>query len=108
MPLGTYLPYLLIMAAVTYLVRALPYVLMKKKIENRFVKSFMAYLPYAVLAAMTFPAILYATSFLWSAIAGLAAAVVAAYFERGLFTVALSACFAALLAEVLIRYIIIT
>ena len=105
MSLHTYIPYLIIMAAATYLVRALPYVLIKKKIENRFIKSFMAYLPYAVLASMTFPSILYSTSYLWSAIAGLAAAVIVAYFNRGLFTVAISACISALLVEILIRYI---
>ena len=50
--------YLLIMFAVTYLVRVLPLVVFRKKITNRFVRSFLAYIPYAVLAAMTFPAVL--------------------------------------------------
>lgn len=52
--------YLLIMFAVTYLVRVLPLVVFRKKITNRFVRSFLAYIPYAVLAAMTFPAVFFA------------------------------------------------
>ena len=50
---------LLVMAGVTYLIRAVPFTLCRKKVENRFVKSFLAYVPYAVLGAMTFPAIIY-------------------------------------------------
>ena len=52
--------YLFIMFAVTYLVRVLPLVVFKKKITNRFVRSFLTYIPYAVLAAMTFPAVFFA------------------------------------------------
>ena len=59
MDMLTFLPYLLVMAGVTYLIRALPFVLVNKKIENRFLNSFLYYIPYTVLAAMTFPAILY-------------------------------------------------
>ena len=58
MRVSTMLIYIAVMAIVTYLVRMLPLVFMKKKIENRFIKSFLYYVPYAVLAAMTFPAIL--------------------------------------------------
>ena len=54
--------YILVMAGVTYLVRMLPLVIFKKKITNRFIRSFLYYIPYAVLAAMTFPAILSATA----------------------------------------------
>ena len=49
--------YLLVMAGVTYLIRMLPLVLCRKKIENRFIRSFLYYIPYAVLSAMTIPAI---------------------------------------------------
>lgn len=62
MDMLTFLPYLLVMAGVTYLIRALPFVLVNKKIENRFLNSFLYYIPYTVLAAMTFPAILYGTN----------------------------------------------
>ena len=62
--------YLLVMAAVTYLVRMLPMVLMKKKIENRFIKDFLYYVPYAVLGAMTVPYIFYAGGNLVSSLAG--------------------------------------
>ena len=76
---------LAVMAGVTYLVRMLPLVIFRKKIENRFIRSFLHYIPYAVLAAMTFPAVFSSTGGgLWSALAGLIVAVVLAFFERGL------------------------
>lgn len=106
MKLEVYLPYLLVMVIVTYLVRALPYILIRKKITNKFIKSFMEYIPYAVLAAMTFPAILYSTSIIWSAMAGLIVALIVAYFNKGLFAVALSACGAVLVVEFIMTYII--
>ena len=61
MEMSAFLPYLLVMAGVTYLIRDLPLVLVRKKIKNRFLQSFLYYIPYTVLSAMTFPAILYAT-----------------------------------------------
>lgn len=91
--------YTFVMAAVTYLIRMLPFVVFRKPIKNRFVKSFLYYVPYAVLGAMTFPAILYSTSNLVSAAVGLAVSVILAWFGRGLLTVALSACVAVYLAE---------
>ncbi len=60
--------YILVMAAVTYLIRVIPMTIFRKKIENRFVKSFLYYVPYTCLTAMTFPAILYATQSRWSAL----------------------------------------
>ncbi len=91
---------LAVMAGVTYLVRMLPLVIFRKKIENRFIRSFLHYIPYAVLAAMTFPAVFSSTGGgLWSALAGLIVAVVLAFFEKGLVTVALCACAAVFLAE---------
>ena len=83
--------YLLVMAGVTYLIRMLPFVLCKRRIANRFVRSFLMYMPYAVLGAMTFPAILYSTSSRLSALAGFVAAVALAWKERGLLSVALCA-----------------
>ena len=75
----SFVPYLIVMAGVTYLVRIIPFVLMNKKIENRFINSFLYYTPYTVLSAMTFPAILYATDSMVSAAAGLLTAIFLAY-----------------------------
>ena len=91
--------YTFVMAAVTYLIRMLPFVVFRKPIKNRFIKSFLYYVPYAVLGAMTFPAILYSTSNLISAAVGLAVSVILAWFGRGLLTVAVSACVAVYLTE---------
>ena len=91
--------YTFVMAAVTYLIRMLPFVVFRKPIKNRFVKSFLYYVPYAVLGAMTFPAILYSTSNLISAAVGLAVSVILAWLGRGLLTVAVSACVAVYLTE---------
>ena len=91
--------YTFVMAAVTYLIRMLPFVVFRKPIQNRFIKSFLYYVPYAVLGAMTFPAILYSTSNLISAAVGLAVSVILAWLGRGLLTVAVSACVAVYLTE---------
>ena len=91
--------YTFVMAAVTYLIRMLPFVVFRKPIQNRFVRSFLYYVPYAVLGAMTFPAILYSTSNLLSAAVGLAVSVILAWLGRGLLTVAVSACVAVYLTE---------
>ena len=88
----TYLVYILVMAGVTYLIRMLPLELFQRRLENRFLRSFLFYVPYAVLAAMTIPEILYATGSQWSALAGLVVAVILAGYKRSLLTVALSAC----------------
>ena len=84
--------YMLIMAAVTYLIRMLPLALIKKKITNRFFKSFLYYVPFVTLAVMTFPAILSATESVWSAIAAFVVAMVIAYAGGGLPIVATVAC----------------
>lgn len=91
--------YIAIMALVTYLIRCLPIMVFRKKIKSRFVQSFLYYVPYAVLGAMTFPAIFYATGSVFSASAGLAVALVLAFFNRSLIVVALSASLAAYIAE---------
>ena len=70
-----------------------------QKITNRFVRSFLSYVPYAVLSAMTFPAIFYSTGSVASAAAGCAAALALAYWNKGLLTVALGAAAAVLLAQ---------
>ena len=97
--------YIAVMALVTYLIRMLPLVIFRKKIENRFIRSFLYYIPYAVLAAMTFPAVFSATGSVWSAVAGLIVALLLAFFEKCLLTVALSSCVAVFVIEFLIKII---
>ena len=82
---------IIIMALTTYLIRMLPMAIFRKKITNVRVRSFLYYVPYAVLAAMTFPAIFSSTGTTVSAVAGCIAAVLLAYFKRGLLTVAVGA-----------------
>lgn len=89
--------YVLVMALTTYLVRMLPMTLFRKKIKSRFARSFFYYIPYAVLAAMTLPAILYSTDGYLSALAGLAVAVVLSWMNQSLIVVSLAACVAAFL-----------
>ena len=100
----SFLPYLLVMAGVTYLIRAVPFTAINKKIENRFINSFLYYIPYSVLTAMTFPAILYATGNMTSAGAGLVVAVFLA-FRKSLLIVAVGACAAVLATELLMAAI---
>lgn len=83
---------ILLMAVTTYLIRMLPLTLFQKEIRNQFVKSFLHYVPYACLAAMTVPAIFYATASRISAIAGLIVAVILGITGKSLATVALFAC----------------
>lgn len=104
MQINIYL-YIAVMAVVTYLIRALPLLLARKEITNPFIRSFLYYMPYACLAAMTFPAILGATSYLISGIAGFVAAAVASYFERSMIVVALIACAAVFLTEQILRWV---
>ena len=91
--------YILAMAATTYLIRALPLTLIKREIKSRLIKSFLYYVPYATLSAMTFPAILSATGSTASAAIGFAVALVLAYRGKSLITVALIACAAVFIAE---------
>lgn len=95
-----------IMAVVTYLPRMLPLAIFKKKIKSRFIRSFLAYVPYAVLAAMTFPEILYSTSNMLSAAAGLLVALALSYFGRGLLTVALSSTAAVFVVEQILTHVV--
>ena len=96
---------ILIMALVTYLPRMLPLVLVKKKIKNRFLLSFLYYVPYAVLSVMTVPAIFYATSSPWSALAGFAVALILAFFEKSLLTVAIFSSAAVFVTEIILPLI---
>ena len=98
---GTVLLYVAIMALTTYLVRMIPFVAFRKKIASRFARSFFYYIPYAVLAAMTFPAIFYSTGSFLSAAVGVAVAMLLAYFGQSLIVVSLAACFAAFLMNLI-------
>ena len=100
-----FIPLLVIMALTTYLVRMLPFVLFRKKLENPAVKAFFDYIPYTVLSAMTFPAILYSTGSFVTALCGFAVAMLLGFFERSLITVAVGACLATLAASVVLMYI---
>ena len=97
--------YIFVMAGVTYLIRMLPLALSKKEITNNYIKSFLYYVPYACLAAMTFPAILHATASIYSALAGLVIAVAAAYKEKSLLVVALAACAAVFIVERILPFL---
>lgn len=95
--------YIFIMAAVTYLIRTLPLTLIRREIKNKFIRSFLHYVPYVTLSAMTFPAIITATQSPVSGAVGLVVAVALALFDRSLFTVATAACGAVFLCELFIR-----
>ena len=95
--------YILVMAVTTYLVRALPLTLFTKPIRNRFLKSFLHYVPTACLTTMTFPAILSATENMVSGAIGLAVAVLLALRNKSLIVVAVASCAAVFLTEQLLR-----
>lgn len=98
--------YLMIMAGSTYLIRAVPFAMIQNKIENRFIRSFLYYIPYAVLAAMTVPAVFYATEHVLSAAVGLLFAAVFAFREKSLTIVAVAACIAVFITEGIMGYLL--
>ena len=100
-----FIPLLIVMALTTYLVRMIPFVLFRKKLEKPAVKAFFDYIPYTVLSAMTFPAILYATGSYISAVIGFAVSLILGYFEKSLLTVAIGTCLASLVTGVILMYI---
>lgn len=79
-----------VMFAVIYATKAIGLLFVKKPIKNKYVKSFLYYLPYSVLAVMVFPTILFSTSTIWSGVAGTLVALVLAYFRRGLLVVSVA------------------
>lgn len=97
--------YIIVMAGVTYLIRMLPFVIFRKKIKSRFVKDFLYYVPYAVLGAMTIPAVFFSTGNIISAVIGLAAALVLAFRGKGLLPVAIAGCAAAFVAELVMYFL---
>ena len=84
--------YIAVMAVVTYLIRMIPLVLLKKEITNTWVKSFLYYVPYVTLAVMTFPAIIHATQTPISGLVALIAGIIAAWLGAGLFPVSVICC----------------
>jgi branched-subunit amino acid transport protein len=79
------------MAVTTYLIRVIPFAAVRGKIKSPFLNSMLYYIPFAVLSAMTFPAIFYATGNVYSSLVGTLIALVTAYFNLPLIVVALAA-----------------
>ena len=94
--------YIAVMAGVTYLIRMIPFTLFRKKIKSRFIQSVLYYIPYAVLSAMTFPAIFYSTDNTVTAVVGTVIAIILAYFKLPLTVVAIAACVAAFVTGLII------
>lgn len=88
-----------VMAVVTYLIRAVPLALCRGKLQSRWLRDFLFYVPYAVLGAMTFPGVFSATASPVSAVCGVVAGVILASMEKGLLTVAIAACAAVFVVE---------
>ena len=101
-----FLPYLIVMAGVTYLIRALPMALIKNKIKNKFILSFLYYVPYAVLSAMVLPAIFFASGNIITAAIGFVTAVLVACFSKSLVIVASFSCLSVFIAEFIFRYLL--
>ena len=101
MKVESFFMYLAVMAGVTYLIRAIPFVLCSGEVKNQFISSFLAYVPYAVLGAMTFPAIIFSTNGIVSAVAGTIVALVLSFWRKGLLTVAVGASVAVFLVKVI-------
>lgn len=91
--------YILVMAAVTYCIRMLPLVLIRREITNRFIRSFLYYVPYVTLAVMTFPAILSETGSVWSAWAALITGILLAWRGKSLLQVSVCACLVVFVLE---------
>lgn len=95
--------YLLIIAGSTYLIRAIPFNLIKNKIKNKYINSFLHYIPYTVLASMTFPASFYATGHIITAVIGLVVSLILALKKCSLTIVAMSACVAVFISELILK-----
>lgn len=97
--------YIFIMATVTYLIRVLPLTLIRKRIKNRTLRSFLYYVPYVTLAVMTFPAILEATNSMWSGLAALIVGIILAWCGAKLFYVAVCSCAVVFILELIMKYL---
>ena len=91
--------YILCMAVVTFVIRVIPFTLIRKPIENQFLRSFLYYVPYVTLAVMTFPAIVNSTEYAVAGIIAFIVAIVLAYIGKGLFFVSVSACITVFVIE---------
>lgn len=96
--------YIAIMIGVTYAVRVLPLTLIKKPIKNKFIKSFLYYVPYITLAVMTFPAIVESTQSPIAGIAALIIGIVLAWFHVGLLPVAVACCAVVFVIEMFVKF----
>ncbi len=94
--------YILIMAGVSYLIRVLPMVFIRREIQNTFLRSFLYYVPYVTLAVMTFPAIMEATANPVAGLLALAVGIALAWWGRSLFTVAVVSCLTVFVAELIL------
>ena len=97
--------YIVTMALTTYLIRCLPLTIFRKPIRSRFLKSFLHYVPYCCLTAMTFPAILSSTESILSGAAALIVGILLAYRGRSLLTVSVAASAAVMLTEWLLKLV---
>ncbi|MDY3815399.1 MAG: AzlD domain-containing protein [Candidatus Limiplasma sp.] len=97
-----YIPYVLVMAGVTYLIRMLPLAAIRGKVKSRFLQSFLFYVPYAVLGAMTFPAVFSSTGNVYTALAGTVVALVLGWMGKSLLTVAAASCLAVFVCGLLV------
>lgn len=93
--------YVFVMAIVTYAIRMIPFTFFRKKIESKFVRSFLKYIPYAVLSAMTIPAIFTSTGNVLNSVVGTIVAIILAFFDQPLIVVALAASFAAFITGII-------
>lgn len=101
MPFNDFLIYLLIMAGSTYLIRVIPFVLINRKITNKFVLSFLDYIPYTVLAAMTFPAALYLTDHIISGLVGVIVAIILTSKMKNMTVAAIFSCLSVYICELI-------
>lgn len=97
--------YIIIMAVTTYLIRMIPFVLFKKEIKNKFIKSLLYYIPYSVLAAMTIPSIFYSTDNILSASVGFLLALIASIKTKSLLIVSLIAVMGVFITNLIISFI---
>ncbi len=92
-------PAIAVMALVSYCIRVLPLTLIRREIKNRFIRSFLYYVPYVTLTVMTFPAILEATGSVWAGLAALVIGGIVAYLTSNLFLTSVLCCVVVFIAE---------
>jgi len=94
--------YLIAMIVATYLIRVLPLTLIRKEIKNKYIKTFLYYVPYVTLSVMTFPAMIYATHSIWSGIAAFVVAIGLALKGFNMFQIAVISCVVVLVSEFIV------